>query len=88
MDYVSPILDMCVRVSQISTFVKKLMGLGLIWFSEALRVQWYNFFSRIDMLYADMGTTQSRIMSRLIIKYFSLESSVDLNQKMGKHLES
>ena len=31
------------RVSMISIFVKKLTGSGLIRFSEALRVQWYNF---------------------------------------------
>ena len=41
----------CSRVSKISTFVNKLMGSGLIWFSEALRVQWCHF-SRTELLYA------------------------------------
>ena len=34
------------RVSQISTFLKKLMGSGLMWFSEALWVPSYHFFFR------------------------------------------
>ena len=37
---------------------------------------------------ADMGMTQSRIIGRLKIKCFSLESWVNLNRKMGKHFES
>ena len=36
------------RVSQISTFVKKLTGSGLIWFSEALRVSWYQFVPELS----------------------------------------
>ena len=35
-----------------------------------------------------MGTTQSRIISRLRIKCFSLESWVHLNRKKGKHFEA
>ena len=42
---------LAVRVSQISTDVKKFTRSRLMWFYEILRVQW-NLFSRTDLLYA------------------------------------
>ena len=47
----------CTMASQMSTFVKRLMGSGLMWFSEALRAQWYHFL-RTDLLYAVQISTQ------------------------------
>ena len=44
-------LDMSTRVSQISTFVQKLMGSGLMWIFEEMQVQRCHF-SGTDLLYA------------------------------------
>ena len=65
------------RVSQILTFVKKLTGSGLIWLSEALRVQWSHFFSRIDLLYVMRLSTQvSKFLGGPKNNVFSLLSFV------------
>ena len=43
---------------------------------------------RHDASTADIGMNQNRIMSRLRLCFFSLESWVDLKRKIGKHFES
>ena len=74
-------------IKQTKSVVKFLEKNGVLvrWCNATLLRKTANFQGLLE---PDMGMTQKRIMSRIRIKCFSLESWADLNRKIGKHFKS